>query len=172
MTKSTVPYIRQFALLIALMLLSACASGPEVVDHSFGFDMRRDNQGDVEVLNYRYGDSKLPVRADEERVKAGDTFGFQGVTGPMLRGSFLYVKWRIKTTGQIYEDTVDLRNRLPADIKDCRIYFIIHGPQLYVYLITPKPLPPDEPPNGPHMYRSQKVLTIYPDNESLRRSAS
>ena len=125
-------FMRWLFVLLAVFSLAACATGPEVVDHAFGFDMRRDNQENVEILNYRYGDSKLPVRANEERVKAGDTFGFQGVHGPMLRGSSLYVKWRIKTKGEVYEDTVDLRKRLPADITDCRIHFIIHGSQLYV----------------------------------------
>jgi hypothetical protein len=157
--------------LVALLTLSSCASGPEIVDHAFSFDARRDGQENVEVLDYRYGNSKLPVRADETRVKAGDTFGFQGVHGPMLRGDFLYVKWRIKTTGQIYEDTVDLRSRLPANITDCRIHFLIRGSQLYVYLITPQKRPIGEPPNGPKMYDDLKTLTIYPDKEASRTSA-
>jgi len=81
----------------------------------------------------------------------------------MLRGDFLYVKWRIKSTGQVYEDTVDLRRRLPADITDHRIHFIVKGPQLYVYLITPERRPPDMPPNGPRPYQYLKTITIYPD---------
>lgn len=155
--------MRWLFVLFAMFSIAACASGPEVVDHAFSFDTRVDNQNDVEVLDYRYGDSKLPVRAAEENVKAGKQFMVAGVHGPMLRGSFLYVKWRIKTTGQVYEDTVDLRNRLPADITDCRIHFLVRGPQLYVYLITPKKRAKDEPPNGPEMYDYKKTLTIYPD---------
>jgi hypothetical protein len=56
----------------------------------------------------------------------------------MLLGDDLYVKWRIKSTGEIYEDTVDLRNRLPEDMHRQRIRFVVWGPQLYVYLISPK----------------------------------
>jgi hypothetical protein len=104
-----------FLLLAATLELVACAADSRIVDHSFGFDMRRDNQ-DAVVLDYRYGDSKLPVRAPEEAVKRGQAFHFNAVTGPMLRGEYLYVKWRIKSTEQVYEDTVDLRNRLPDDI--------------------------------------------------------
>lgn len=81
----------------------------------------------------------------------------------MLRGDSLYVKWRVKSSGRVYEDTVDLRNRLPRDIKDHRIYFVIKGEQLYVYLISPQRRPSDVPPNGPGMYRHRIVKTIYPD---------
>jgi hypothetical protein len=149
--------------LLALVVLAACAVRPEVVDHAFSFDVRRDSQDDVEVLNYRYGNSKLPVRASETRVRDGETFGFQGVHGPMLRGEFLYVKWRLKSTGQVYEDNVDLRQRLPDDIKDHRVHFIIHGAQLYIYLITPERRTKDEPAIGPEMYRYRKTILIYPD---------
>lgn len=81
----------------------------------------------------------------------------------MLRGEFLYVKWRLKSTGQVYEDNVDLRQRLPDDIKDHRVHFIIHGAQLYIYLITPERRTKDEPAIGPEMYRYRKTILIYPD---------
>ena len=81
----------------------------------------------------------------------------------MLKGDDLYVKWRIKSTGTIHEDTVDLRNRLPVNIKDHRIYFIVKDTQLYVYLITPERRPPDMPPNGPRQTQYLKTITLYPD---------
>ncbi len=150
------------ALAIAFAL-TACAAVPTgVVDHAFGFDMRYGDQ-DAEVLDYRYGDSKLPVHAPESAVRQGKSFTIEGVHGPMLRGESLYVKWRNKRTGQVYEDTVDLRQRLPADITNHRIHFMIKGSQLYVYLISPKPRPPDMPPIGPEMYNYRIVTTIYPD---------
>ncbi len=141
--------------------LAGC-TGQRVVNHSFGFDIRNSNPR-VEVLDYRYGDSKLPVRAPEWVVKEGKPMYFDGVTGAMLVGDFLYVKWRLMATGDVYEDTVDLRNRLPANIKDHRVYFDIKGPQLYIYLISPERRPPETPPNGPHMYDYLIVKTIYPD---------
>ncbi len=81
----------------------------------------------------------------------------------MLRGGFLYVKWRILSTGQVYENNIDLRERLPADIKDHRVTFLIRGPQLYVYLITHDRRPPDIVPNGPQRYQHLKTITLYPD---------
>jgi hypothetical protein len=53
----------------------------------------------------------------------------------MRVGKDLYVKWRIKATGEVLEDTVDLQTAWPHSLKDMEIYFIIEGKQLYVYLI-------------------------------------
>jgi len=83
--------------------------------------------------------------------------------GPIQRGDFLYVKWREKSTGSIYEDTVDLRQRLPADIKDHRIHFMIRGPQLYVFLISPQRRPTGTKPTGPEVYSRYSTVLIYPD---------
>jgi hypothetical protein len=148
---------------VAMLMLVGCATNPEVVDHAFSFDMRYDSQ-DAEVLDYRYGASQLPVRAPEAAVREGKPFYQTNVHGPMLRGDILYVKWRDKATGQIYEDTVDLRRRLPANVTDQRIHFMIKGPQLYVYLISARPRPPNMPADGPRMYRDLESTLIYPDS--------
>ena len=86
----------------------------------------------------------------------------------MELGEDLYVKWRVKSTGAIYEDTVDLRRRLPRDITGQRLYFIAQGAQLHVYLISMNERrPPDMPAVGPKMYSHMKVVEIYP--EPVRR---
>lgn len=153
---------RIVAALVTLFMVAACAAQPQVVDHTFSYSTLRDDQ-DGEVLDYRYGDSNLPVRAPEWRVKQGNVSQGTNVTGRMKRGDFLYVKWRNKGTGKIYEDTVDLRNRLPADIEGHRVHFMIRGSQLYVYLISPHDRPPSIPPDGPSMYSDRLVKRIYPD---------
>lgn len=168
------------AVLAIACTLTACASGPKVVDHSFGFDIRSASP-EVEVLDYRYGDSKLPVRAPEWAVKEGRPLYFNAVTGPMRVGDFLYVKWRIKETGQVLEDNVDLRQRLPNDIKDRRVYFDIQGQQLYVYLISREKLTPNPCPSRDELLRLgkssisgdrvfsmfcfAKIITLYPDQD-------
>ena len=147
----------------ALCVLAACASTPPIVNHSFMFEMARDGQ-DAEVLDYIYGDPAQPTARNPERL-ANDGKSLQGtdVTGPMRRGDSLYVKWRIKSTGRIYVDTVDLRQRLPANIAGQVIYFMIKGPQLYVYLISPEPRPANAPPIGPRVYSYLKSTRLYPD---------
>jgi hypothetical protein len=150
-------------LVVWVFALAACAGDPAVVAHGFSFDMRQDGQ-DAEVVDYRYGDSKLPmVRNPEYLLNAGKSLQSTNITGEMRRGDFLYVKWRINSTGQVHEDNVDLRQRLPADIKDHRIYFMVRGAQLYVYLISPEPRSPEMQTNGPRVYKYLKTITIYPD---------
>lgn len=148
---------------ITLSVVVACAGlGKDIVDHAFGFDMAYDDQ-DAVVLDYRYGESKNPVHAQEWAVREGKEISFDGVNGPMSRGDFLYVKWKNKLTGKVYEETVDLRQWLPRDIERHRVHFMIWGAQLYVYLVSPEKRPPDMPEIGPRKYSHRKVFQIYPD---------
>ncbi len=159
---------RLFVALAAGAMLGACATGPALVVHTFSFDARQDSP-DVEILDYRYGDSRQPgARAEPERVAQGRIGQQWSVSGAMLRGDFLFVKWRIKKTGQIYEDTVNLTARLPADISNHDIHFVVNGPRLYVYLVSPERRPPDMPANGPRRYSESKVFTIYPDQPKTK----
>ncbi len=169
-------FYRLFTILAASMALAACATGPVLTDHAFSFDAVRESP-DAEILNYRYGDSRmLATHAQEGDLQRGTVRQGTNINGPMLRGDFLYVKWRIKRTGKEYEDTVDLRSRLPMDIADHRIHFVIKGPQLYVYLISPdqglgrcpadtgKTARATEPGDRIfRMYCDLKIDTIYPN---------
>lgn len=138
--------------------LTACASG--LTNHSFAFDARQDSP-DIQILDYRYGESKQPsARADDEDVKAEKVRQYVGISGDMLRGDLLYVKWRVKSTDRRYEDTVDLKNRMPRDITKNEIYFVVQGAQLFVYLVTPELREPDTEPNGPREYQHRKVITL------------
>lgn len=151
--------------IVALLLAVGCSTGPRVVDHAFSFDAYSDSP-DIELLDYRYGDSRLPGTSNLEELREREEAPLRiNVNGPMRLGDSLYVKWRVKKTGEVFEDTVDLRRRLPSDITDHRIYFLIKGPQLYVYLIPPKSKkrPVGAPPNGPREYQDLDVKTIYPD---------
>ena len=160
--------VRLLVLGATLHALLACASS-QVVHHAFSFNAVRDSP-DVHVLDYRYGDSEQPSARNPIDLQAkGQSLQATGVHGPMLRGDYLYVKWRVKSTNNVHEDTVDLKGRLPRDLENHRIYFIIRGPQLYVYLIPPdsRKRPAGVAPNGPRMYSDLDVKTIYPDNPDL-----
>jgi len=187
--KSRPDFLRGLAWLIlglAFVGLSACASEPRQVDHAFEFNASSDSPG-VEVLNYRYGNSNLPgTRIPPALLREGGISGGTGINGPMPRGDSLYVKWRIKATGVVYEDTVDLKNRLPEYITRHRVYFIIKGPQLYVYLISPEKLNPNPCPSREELRRlgrsdspddkifstfcNLKISTIYPDQPKSQES--
>lgn len=110
--------------------------------HSFTFNMRVDakkwGHPEIEILDYAYGDSKqFGLHPSKEDREMSSYFYELSITGNMPRGEYLYVKWRVKETGQEYEDKVDLRQRMPEDISHHRLHFAIFGSQLYVYLFPP-----------------------------------
>lgn len=141
--------------------LSACATLKGIVDHHFAFDVSQDQQNAV-ILDFRYGASKAPVRAPEHLVKKNRPFFQRSVSGPMLRGDDLYMKWRSITTGNVYEATVDLRNVLPANIDEHIIYPMVKESQLFIYLVTPEVRSHDTLAIGPSKYKSRKIIQIYP----------
>ena len=151
------------ALLVSLNALTACATSKGIVDHSFTFDAISDSP-DVTVLDFRYGTSKQPGASNDDELRAqGRSVQRTNTSGPMIRGDHLFVKWRIKATGEILEDTVDLRQRLPRSIEDQRLYFIIKGRQLHVYLISSERRSPGAQPIGSSTYDHLKAITVYPD---------
>lgn len=171
---------RWLTLLILGFSLAACAiTGPRLVDHSFEFNAVWDSP-EIEILDYRYGDSKAPgARPPEWALESGKVAQGTGTSGPMILGDSLYVKWRVRSTGETYQDTVDLRSRLPANMKDKKIRLIVKGAQLYIFVISPEiivpnPCPPKEELRqlsrsseaGDRvfsMYCNHKIVTIYPD---------
>lgn len=71
---------------------------------------------------------------------------------------------RIKASGEVLEDTVDLDGRLPKDIEGHRLYFMVGRRQLNVYLISPRLGPPEFPVVGPAKYRYYQAYLIYPNS--------
>jgi hypothetical protein len=100
--------------------------------HSFSFDAFLDSP-DVEILDYQYGSSRqFATYANKEEVMRGDTFPAWGTYGAMPRGDYLYVKWRIKSSKENYEDRVDFRNRLPKNTRNYEIHFVAKESQRWV----------------------------------------
>ena len=128
--------------------------------------MQRDDSPGIEILDYRYGDSKLAGVRARVPAKGGSVAQWTTTVGSMRRGDELYVKWRIKKTGEIREETVDLRSRLPANIARHRIHFIVRDTQLFIYLISPDKHTDTDPLGPLPMYADRKVATIYPDSMS------
>ena len=139
MTRKKGAFLRRWRVWLALglmALLTACASGPKLVTHAFSFNGFNDKWAQsVDLLAYSYGDQ---YRMVQDQAPEGKTVGAQsGVNGTIPLGDFLYVKWRVKATGEVLEQRVDLRDRLPRDMTDHELTFVIDGRQLYVYVVTP-----------------------------------
>lgn len=146
------------AALVILFLAVGCA--PTIVQHAFSFNTS-DAPG-VEILGYRYGDSRQPGARDVVE-SGGQVRQSLNIIGEIRRPDSLYVRWLDLTTGKIYEDTVDLARLLPRDIAEHRIHFTVRGPQLFVYLITPQLRSLTDPPVGPRAFQFRKVITLASD---------
>ena len=139
------------------------AGGPVLIDHAFGFDARVDSPN-VLILNYRYGTSKMPFTSGDSDIKEfGKSAQAGSIDGGMPIGDTLYVKWQLKETGEVLEDTVDLKPLLPRSMHRKRIYFAAQGKQLHVFLTdltTPKPS--GTPIVGPFRVQPHLTVQIYP----------
>ena len=133
-----------------------------VVYHGFGFDIRSSKPA-VEIVDYRYGDSGMPsTRVADWMVAEGSAVGQTSIRGAFKVPRYLWVKWRLVASGEIYEDTVDLLPLLPKDMEEKRVTLDIKGQQLFVYLVLHEKRPPNIPENGPSRYRESVVKTLYP----------
>lgn len=137
---------------------------PERVDYAFAFNVR--DMRDVEILDYwlkterpdyTFTPNFYHTKKGKEIIQA------EGTNGRFAKPTMLYVKWRIKSTGQEYQDTVNVRQRLPKDIAGSTFTFLIDGAQLNVYLATRELRPKDWPIQGDILYKNRKVLLLYPD---------
>lgn len=140
---SIINQISKWALVFLIQAaLISCATGQPMYFHSFDFNALSDakiyGQPEIDILDFSYGNSRqFGTHADPEIVASGHPINQHGIAGMMPRGEYLYVKWRVKATGEIHEDRVDLSHKLPADMSNYDLHFAIFGSQLYVYLFPP-----------------------------------
>lgn len=141
----------QLLILICTAGLTACAQGTrtpqyttkwgqQVVFHSFNFDALRDSK-DIEVLDYMYKTANENIAGNPwERRQEGRSQQGHSETGVMTVGETLYVKWKIKSTGEVIEKSIDLKPILPASMKDKTLTFILEKQNIYVYTISHQPV--------------------------------
>lgn len=157
---------RIFVLLIFSLALGivGCTSfgGKRVAHHALEFNAKWDSP-DVTILDYRYGSTDATGTRPPASMRInGQSPQQSSVYGLMAVGDELYVKWKVRATGEIFEKTVVLLDILPFDIEDNTIYFQIKDNQLYIFLISPKARPASVAPNGPKGFSNRLVTTIYP----------
>ncbi|WP_221220703.1 hypothetical protein [Variovorax sp. Sphag1AA] len=163
-------------MILISLALAGCAGmtspQPKFAFHSFSFDGWDDTDkwaATVDLLEYSYGDQYRMVR--KKVAPPRERLGPQaGVAGTMPVGDFLYVRWRIKATGEVVEDRVDLRALLPKDMTKHDLTFVIEGRQLYVYLVTPKPKGVKDPPIlKTYLSWFNVTYEIYPTNTYAKK---
>ncbi|WPB56480.1 hypothetical protein [Xylophilus sp. GOD-11R] len=129
-----------------LIALFGCATDRASQRHAFSFDGWFDKWADtVDLLEFAYGDKYAMVKRTV--AQDGGNVGYSwNVNGSMPIGEFLFVKWRLKSTGELFQNKVDLRGSLPVNMTDHRVTFVIDGRELFVYLVTPVPKARDDLP--------------------------
>ncbi len=142
--------------------LSGCATRPTYEIHGFSFHTIVEEQNAF-VLDYRYGkQGSENAGASANHDRPGHPISQHGQFGPMVRGEELYVKWQDRETGQLFEQRVDLRGKLPANLYNCEVTFRVYGDKIFVYVVTPQPRDPLSAPVGPIRYRNRSVIQVYP----------
>jgi hypothetical protein len=114
--------------------------------------------------------------------KEGKSLQTHGETGVMTVGETLYVKWKIKSTGEVIEKSIDLKPILPTSMKDKKLYFILENQNIYVYTISHQPVRENFTPFewleinknllGTHLlrlrlYAAHELIQIYPTNQVI-----
>ena len=134
----------------------------------FGSSGIPENPG-IEILDFKYGSSnKVGTVSSPKRPDTGRIDQAGGVYGLMPAGDILYVKWRVISSGKIFEDTVNLKDRVPYDMEHKIVHFAVKDSQLIVYVIEGNSknqlhaqgaadCPPPE-------YTMLKCTRIYPDH--------
>ena len=91
-------------------------------------------------FQYRLNGKQIGGR-DRAFVKRHEPLGFMRLGEETRRvGDTVYVKWRHAPTGAVYENTIDLRGRLPAPVKESgALYFVLAHEAVHVYLVDPPP---------------------------------
>lgn len=95
---------------------------------------------DFVFLDFRYFlDGKQIAGDSRSFVKRVESRGYSGPGEESTRvGDTVYIKWRHKPTGTVYENTIDLRGRLPASVKDGgALYFVLAHETVHIYLAGP-----------------------------------
>ncbi|PRC90838.1 hypothetical protein [Solimicrobium silvestre] len=129
-------FIKNLLILSLLLFVVAGCDNLFVKERScgFSFDMRFDDQH-AAVLDYKlWGEKNLIDGVPKEYLDKRMKFYGEGIGFQYDRPISLYVKWQGDITGSIYEKTVDLRHVMPRNLEGTDLYFIVHGPQIYVYL--------------------------------------
>lgn len=143
------------AALAVSLLTAGCASLSSDPSASIGTGARHMltayagwDSPDFTFLDFRYFLNGKQIAGDSRSfAKKVESRGYSGPGEESTRvGDTVYVKWLHKPTGAVYENTIDLRGRLPAPVKTGgALYFVLAHETVHVYLAEPSPSPEQRP---------------------------
>jgi hypothetical protein len=133
-------YLRLLGIFALAFWMTACASASNLPWQQFTYDAINDGWFEkVDLLEYSYGDKdRMLMRSLSDKpnyaVRDGQSLPSRNnINGPAPVGDFLFVKWRDRATQRVYEQRVDLRDRLPKNMNNHGLTFLIEANILYVY---------------------------------------
>jgi hypothetical protein len=117
--------------------MSACAGVNGSVHHGFSYGSLELNPN-VTIIDFQYGEGVAGrmIRPPRQDVEVGRVAQHTGIVGSFPLESFIYVKWRDNSTGQIHERKVDLKNIIPPDMVDKEIHFDFVNSRLRIFVIS------------------------------------
>lgn len=181
--------LRRFGILVisvtALASLMACsnlAQGlpgvPQFATYSTQFS--RWDRPTITVIDYQYSANGKVFEQWSESLKAeGRNPGEGGYYGYRPVVEKLYVKWKLLATGEVFEETADLREKLPQSMEQKKLHFIVWDKTLHIYISDRIKLSKNDclpltyfKKNGPHLagpdetasnrFCEQPLLKVYP----------
>jgi hypothetical protein len=156
----------------SLLALSGCATQ---VWYGFDWDAYADQWiSEVTLLDLKYHDGRghnwkgNPYNVPNWKVRMQS-----GATGTYPLGDSLWVKYRINATGQVKEETADLRGKYPSDLHGGTVRFMLKNGYLAVYTyVSPRDVrsPQAAVPPFPDFYWSVRYKTcrIHPGPTECR----
>lgn len=138
--------------LIAISLILAACQGTLALGrpayYEMAFDTYRDGQNAV-ILDYKLlSKSAVQFSADPTSLKAYGGLTNESIHRSALYPTDLYIKWLDRETGKEYSANASLRRTAAEDLTGFKVYPMVLGSHLYVYLISP--------------HRNPNALTIGP----------
>lgn len=89
----------------------------------------------ITVIDYQYSSNDKVFERWSPSLKAeGRNSGGGGYYGYRPVVEKLYVKWQLLETGEVFEDTADLRGKLPKSMERKILYFVVWDKQLNIYI--------------------------------------
>ena len=157
--------------------LTGCATDtePDMVLQGFYFDGKRDHWADsIDLLRYEYGDSFWGIHAglDDPRyplygMNHTRMHSYNAIRDQRAVAQSLMVKWRIRASGKVIQQKVDLRPLLPPDMTAQTLTFVIEGEQLRIFIVTREARPKGSLPDQKTILSASWVAyEIYPTKPS------
>jgi hypothetical protein len=148
-------------LLWAAALVAGCATQQKFSIYFLQYNSAADAPDQV-LLAYRYGPVNPTHGVSLQGVAGSLPLRSVNTGGNLPIAEVLYVRWRSSVSGREYEQTVDLRGKLPDNLEGSAIAFVLGEGTVSVYRRLDRFLRSDEPRIGPSGFGPFQGVRVAP----------